>query len=164
MFQTPIDARDEMFTHFDTSWTGLELPVEVETRWQGKEKGTIPDGYFIRVSTQTAATEGAAFLENGQGASDPVFDTYGHLFVQVFAPMSAEDSYRIGELLAIAARDIFLAAETPSGCWFRKAKYVEMPNDGKHYYWKVSVEYEFSETARGGSFGEGGGGFGGGGW
>jgi hypothetical protein len=150
MYSSPIDARDEMFGWFDDRWDTAVVPTILaepcEVRWQGKEEGTIPEDYFVRISTQAAKTEGGGFMQNGQGSTPQVFDTYGLLFVQVFAPMAVEDSYRKGELLAIAARDIFRASETASGTWFRKARYVEVANDGKHYGWKVTVEYEFSEN------------------
>lgn len=148
MFNSPIDARDELFALF---WAGWEananvVALSVETRWQGKDKGDIPDGYWARVSTQGVGTDPGGFLQNGVGASAQVYDTFGHMFVEVFAPMSGEDAHRNGELLAIDARNIFMATETLNGVWFRRARYVEVPNDGKHYRWKVTVEYEFSET------------------
>lgn len=148
MFTSPIDARDEMLSFFNTAWTALDLvdTLEVETRWQGKEKGGIPEGYYVRVSKTSDKSDSGGFLENGNGQSPQVFDTYGLVFVQVFAPMSGADSFRNGELLAIAARDIFRANETASGAWFRKAHYKELDNDGKFYRWNVTVEYEFSET------------------
>ena len=147
-FESPIDARDEMFRLFNDAWTAVPLvaELEVETRWQGKEKGDIPAGYFIRVSKTTVGSNSGGFLQNGDGPSDQVYDTFGNIFVQVFAPMDAEDAFRKGELLAIAARDIFRGVETISGAWFRKARYEELQNDGKHYRFNVIVEYEFSET------------------
>jgi hypothetical protein len=163
MFNSPIEARDEMFSHFDTSWTGLQLvaDLDVQSRWQGVVDPSIPDGYYIRVSTKGAGSESAGFLEQGDGASPQVFDTYGNLFVEVFAPMSADDAYYNGERLAIEARNIFMGTETTNAIWFRNARYVELDNDGKHYRWKVTVEYEFSEAPRA-NFGIEGGGFGGG--
>ncbi len=143
MFASPIDARDEMFelfeTNFDVSAILATPPVML---WQGKpEPKTPPVGYNCRVSTKGAGTDLAAFKDR-----DLVYDTYGNLFVQVQAPIGEEDSYRKGELIAIAARDIFLGVQTPGGVWFRNARYVELDDDGKFYRWKVTVEFEFSES------------------
>lgn len=144
MFASPIEARDEMFELFETGFTPASttiLGAACETRWQGKPENVIPDDYFVRVSTKGAGTELAAYKDR-----DLVYDTFGHLFVQVFAPIAAEDSYRKGELLAIACRDIFLGVATPEGVWFKNARYVELEDDGKFYRWKVTVEFEFSES------------------
>lgn len=144
MFDNPIQARDEMFQWFDDRWEPAVVPTilpdPVETRWQGVPEPAIPDDYFVRVSTQGAGTDLGGFAD-----TEKRYDTYGNLFVQVFAPMTAADSFRNGELLAIAARDIFLGSETGGGVWFRNARYVELDNDGKFYRWKVTVEFEFSE-------------------
>jgi hypothetical protein len=142
MFNSPIDARDDMFEKFNTDFSANALVVETECeiRWQGKPEKAIPTGYFVRVSTKGAGTDQAGYAD-----TEKRYDTYGNLFVQVFAPMDAEDSYRNGELLAIAARDIFKGSETQGGVWFRKARYVELDDDGKFYIWKVTVEFEFSE-------------------
>jgi hypothetical protein len=166
MFSSPVQARDEMFAHFDTAWTGVQLTIdlEVETRWQGIKEGDIPDGYFARVSTAGSGSNSGGFLQNGDGSTPQVFDTYGNLFVQIFAPISAEDAYYNGERLAIEARNIFMATETINGVWFRNARYVELADDGKFYRWNVSVEYQFSEAPRGVAFGEEGEPGVGGGW
>lgn len=148
MFTSPIDAGDEMRALFRDGWNALTIVAPVpEIRWHGKEKKTdpIPETYFARFAIRSVGTEGAGFLENGAGASPQVFDSFGNVFVQVFAPIDREDSYRQGELLAIASRDIFLGQDTNSGVWFRNARYFEIDDDGKFYRWNVVAEYEFSE-------------------
>lgn len=144
-FTTPIDARDEMFTLFEAGFEPAVVPAILATApvilWQGKPDPKTPlEGYNVRVSTKGAGTELAAFMDR-----DKIYDTYGNLFVQVQAPIGAEDSYRKGELIAIACRDIFRGVETPGGVWFRNMRYVELDDDGKFYRWKVTVEFEFSE-------------------
>lgn len=147
MFTNPIDARDEMFQLFDDGWANVTvLPQPPEIRWQGKEKGEIPSDYFVRVSTQNVGQpQGGFYQGDGPGVSPPVYDPFGLLFVQVHAPKDAEDSYRNGELLAIAGRDIFRGATTPGGIWFRNCRYIEVPAEPKFYRWNVIVEWEFSE-------------------
>ncbi len=149
MFATPITAVDQMRQLFENGWEALTVISPVpEVRWRGKEKKSdpLPTTYFARFVMRGAGTEAAGFYENGQGASDQVFDSYGNVFVQIFAPIDVADSFRNGELLAIGARDIFLGASTPGGVWFRKARYFEVDDDGKFYQWLVQAEYEFSET------------------
>jgi|SRR6185369_4678051 hypothetical protein len=147
MFTSPIDAADEMRNLFKTGWNALTIVTPTpEIRWRGKEKGSLPTTYFARFVIRGAGTDGAGFMENGEGPSPQVFDSFGNVFVQVFAPIDAEDSFRNGELLAIAARDIFLGASTSGGVWFRKARYSEVDDDGKFYCWNVVAEYEFCET------------------
>lgn len=149
MFANPVEAGDEMRQLFKDGWEALTIVTPVpEVRWHGKEKKAdpIPDTYFARFAIRGVGTDHAGFMENGEGASPQVFDSFGNVFVQVFAPIDAEDSYRQGELLAIAARDIFLGNDTPSGVWFRNVRYVELDDDGKFYRWNVVAGYEFSET------------------
>lgn len=141
MFSSPIDARDSMFQHFADAFGAVSLvgDLDVETRWQGRIEAAIPDGYFVRVSTKNEGSPLGGFADQ-----DKVYDSFGNLFVQVFAPINAEDAYRNGELLSIAARDIF-RQETEAGVWFRNARYNELESDGKFYRWNVIVEFEFSE-------------------
>lgn len=149
MFASPIDAADEMRQLFSNGWNALAIVSPVpEIRWHGKEKKTdpVPSTYFARFTIRGAGVQPAGFMENGEGASPQVFDNYGNVFVQVFAPIDVADSYRQGELLAIAARDIYLGNDTENGVWFRNARYFEVDDDGKHYCWNVVAEYEFSET------------------
>lgn len=146
-FTDTLAARDEMFRLFAEAWATVAVdgnPVEV--RWQGKEKGEIPRTYFVRISTNNVGQPNAGFLQNGDGQSRQVYEPFGNLFVQVFSPMSEIDSHRKGELLAITARNIFRSTETAGGVWFRNARYTETGNDGVHYGWKVTVDFEFSEV------------------
>ncbi len=149
MFASPIAAADEMRQMFVDAWEDLTIITPApEVRWRGKEKKTdpLPTSYFCRFVIRGVGSPSAGFLENGEGPSPQVFDNYGNVFVQVFAPIDAVDSFRYGELLAIAARDIFQGASTAGGVWFRNARYSEVDDDGKFYCWNVVTEYEFSET------------------
>lgn len=147
-FTDPLAAQDEMFARFAEEWELVEVdgnPVEI--RWQGKEKGEVPAGYFVRVSTNNVAQPQRGFIDTGDpGPTKPIYENVGNLFVQVFAPMSKAGSYRKGDLLAIRARNIFRGYETPGGVWFRNARYTETSNDGVHYGWKVVVDFAFNEV------------------
>lgn len=143
----PTNARDEVFGLFTEAWNAGTIVTPVpEIRYQGKEIGATPEGYFVRLSMQQVGSPQGGFAMTEEPDASPIaFDTFGLIFVQVFAPMSAEDSWRYGDLLATFARDIFRRVETPSGVWFRNARYNELDNDKKRYRWNVIVEYDYSE-------------------
>jgi hypothetical protein len=142
----PTNARDEIFRHFTDNFDASAIVDPVVIRYQGFERGEVPKKYWVRLSSQQVTSpQSAHIMTDEPGASPVAYDTNGLVFVQVFAPMSEEDSYRKGELIATLARDIFRAVETPSGVWFRNARFNELDPDGKHYRWNVKVEYQFSE-------------------
>lgn len=143
---TPTNARDEIFRLFTDDFDVSAIVDECVVRYQGNERGDPPKKYWVRISTQQVTSPQAAHIMRDEpGASPIAYDTNGLVFVQVFAPMSDEDSFRKGELIATKARDIFRAVETPSSVWFRNARFNELDPDGKHYRWNVKVEYQFSE-------------------
>jgi hypothetical protein len=144
---TPNEARGEAFTLFEAGWNaaGIIDPTP-EVRWQGKAEGEPPRSYFARVSMVQASTRQASFAET-DAASKTKYDNQGHIIVQVFAPMNAEDAFYNGGLLAAKARDIFRRVETPSGMWFRNMRVNELSNDGEYFRWNVIIEYWFVETS-----------------
>ena len=146
---TPSQARDEVYELFTERWTAsnLSAPQQMpEIRYQGKEKGAVPAGRFVRLSMQQVRSpQSAHTMPDGPGASGAQFTTYGLIFAQVFVPASERDGFFNGELLASFARDIFRNAETPSGVWFRNARFSELEPDGSKLRWNVQVEYEFNE-------------------
>lgn len=146
MATTPTNARDEIFRLFTDNFDVSAIVDECVIRYQGKESGAVPEKYWLRVSTQQVTSPQSAHIMRDDPGQSPVeYETNGLVFVQVFAPMSDEDSFRKGELIATHSRDIFRAVETPSGVWFRNARFNELDPDGKHYRWNVKVEYQFNE-------------------
>lgn len=144
---TPAQARDEVYTMFTERWTSgtLRDPMP-ELRYQGKEVGSPPADAYVRLSMQQVTSPQTAHtMPEGPGASGAQFTTYGLIFVQVFMPTSERDGYFKGELLATFARDIFRNAETPSGVWFRNARFNEIEPEGSKHRWNVKVEYEYNE-------------------
>lgn len=143
----PQTAREEIYEKFTNEWLGLDVIDPMPAiRYKGKEKADIPEGYWVRISTQLVTSDQAGFvMTEGAGQSPAAFDSYGLIFVQVFAPRKAEDSYAIGELLATAARDIFRSVETASGVWFRNTRFTEQKSTDKEWSWLVKAEYEFCE-------------------
>lgn len=144
---TPAEARDEIYTHFTDRWIASDIRDPMPgIRYQGKEKGAIPDGAFVRLSMQQVRSpQSAHTMPADPGPSGAQFTTYGLIFAQVFVPASERDGYYNGELLATLARDIFRNGETPSGVWFRNARFNELEPDGSKLRWNIKVEYEYNE-------------------
>lgn len=147
MPSTPSIARDEVFQFFTSEF--VNLPIECELLYQGKVSPNKPRNFWARLSmTQVLSSQSAFVLTDEPGQCPHEYETSGLIYVQVFAPISAEDSFAFGDLLATKARDIFRRAGTPSGVWFRNARYNELPvrpNDTE-YRWNVVVEYEYNEV------------------
>lgn len=154
MSATPQQARKEVFSLIDGIWKAkapaimapLALP---EMRWQGVEKGAPPGAtkYWARSSTQLATTKQSAHMMPPEPGQSPVeFGTAGVVFIQIFAPMSEQGSYAKGELLASLGQCMFMAAETPSGVWFRNPRINELVPDGTWYRWNVLADYHFNQV------------------
>jgi len=142
-----FNLRDDVFELFTDRFDVSEIVAKCIIRYQGKEKGEEPKrDYWVRISTSEVGSPQVAFAMTPEpDASPSVYESFGLVFVQVFAPMSEEDSFHNGDLIAKAARDIFRRVETPSGVTFRNARFNELDNDGKFYRWNVKVEYEYTE-------------------
>ena len=152
MTATPQQARKEIFTRINDCWqarAGIIVGGPVpEARWQGEEKPGKPDKdkYWIRSSTQLVTTRQAGHREPpAPGQSLAFFDTFGVVFVQVFAPMKT-GAYAKGELLGELLQNAFMATETPSGVWFRNPRINELENDGTWYRWNVIADFQFNQV------------------
>lgn len=143
-----VSAVDEMRQLFLDGWQASDVLTPMpEIRWAGNEKDGIPAGFYVRFYHQILKSPQSAHMTDAGGGSKPIYDTSGLLFVQVYAPINAEDSERIGELLAQRARDIYRGVETNSGVWFRNARYNPEANDAQYYRFLVTVAFEFSEAS-----------------
>jgi hypothetical protein len=147
MTATPTQAREEVYEHFTERWIASTLRNPMPgIRYQGKEKGEVPQDAYVRLSMQQVTSpQSAHTMRDDPGASGASYTTHGLIFVQVFMPASERDAFYKGELLATRARDIFRNTETPSGVWFRNARFNELEPDGAKLRWNVKVEYEYEE-------------------
>lgn len=153
MSTSPQQARKEIFALIAAEWAAkapaIVAPLAVpELRYQGVEKAALPGAtkFWARASTQLATTRQAAFAMAGLGATVPVYDTEGVVFIQVFAPMKEPGSYAKGELLAELGQCMFMAAETASGVWFRNPRINELVPDGTWYRWNVIADFRFNQV------------------
>jgi len=148
MTATPSQARDETYRLFTDAWkaSNLRNPMP-EIRYQGKEKGEIPTGAYVRISMQQVTSPQSAFVIGDDPGETPIqYTTHGLVFVQLFVPASERDGFFNGELLATFGRDIFRAARTPSGVWFRNSRFNELDPEGSKLRWNVKAEYEYDEV------------------
>lgn len=148
----PQTARKEMFALVTKCWK-LRAPAIVgyvpEIRFQGVEEGALPgaDKFWMRASTKSVTTRqsGHRSVDFG-GADDVVYDSYGFITLQMFAPMKGKDTWNKGELLSELGQRMFMASETGSGVWFRNPRINDLNNDGTWYRWNVIADYQFSQT------------------
>ena len=152
MTLTYQQARKEMLARVATCWAA-HAPAIVnpapEIRYQGKEKPQLPGAnkYWMRVSTKTVTTRqsGHAMPDEPDG-SPVIYDTFGFITLQMFAPMNSEESWSKGELLSQLGQRMFMASETGGAVWFRNPRINELNNDGTWYRWNVIADYQFSQT------------------
>lgn len=151
MTLTPQNARKELFALVEAEWTskaGAIAGYVPEIRYQGVEEGTLPgaDKYWMRASTQTVTTQQRGHRMPEAGISQPVYDNFGFITLQIFAPMKSVDSYAKGELLAELGQCMFMASETGGSIWFRNPRIRELDHDGTWYRWNVIADYQFSQV------------------
>lgn len=145
-------ARKQMFALVDQCWKAKAEAVYgylPEIRWQGVEEGKLPgaDKFWMRVGTETVSTRQSGHqLPEGPEGSPVVYDTYGFITLQMFAPMKGKDAWAKGELLSELGQRMFMASETGGGVWFRNPRIRELNNDGTWYRWNVIADYQFSQT------------------
>lgn len=153
MFISPQAARKEMFALVDAAWqagagtiVGGDAP---EIRYEGFEKPALPgaENFWMMASTTNVTTRQSGHqLPDGPDASKVVYDCFGFITLQVFAPMKSPDSWSKGELLSELGQCMFMASETPGAVWFRNPRIIKNGNDGTWYRWNVIADYQFSHT------------------
>lgn len=155
MIFSPQDARQEMAKLLSDTWTakagtivGGAVP---ELRFQGIEKGATPGStkYWARFGAYMDDTRQSAFQMDETTAYGVRFQTSGVAICQVFAPMTlAGDNatFYKGAKLAELVQCVFMAANTPSGIWFRRPRIQELDNDGTFYRWNVIVDFYFDQA------------------
>lgn len=151
MTTTPQLARKAMFALVDSVWQAKSEAIVgyvPHIRYQGVEEGTLPgaDKFWMRASTMTVLTSQKGHRVPEVGVSQPVYETYGNITLQLFAPMKSAEAYAKGELLAELGQCMFMASETGGSIWFRNPRIRELENDGTWYRWNVIAEYQYSQV------------------
>jgi len=151
MTLTPQNARKELFQLVHNVWNAKAAAIVdyiPEIRYQGLDETGLPgaDKYWMRASTNTVTTQQRGHMVPEEGVSKPVYDNFGFITLQLFAPMKSADSYAKGELLAELGQCMFMASETGGSIWFRNPRIRELDNDGTWYRWNVIADYQFSQV------------------
>jgi len=151
-FLTPQEARKEMFALVAACWAnkaGAIVSPVPEVRYQGVEEAALPGSshYWMRVGTTTVTTRQSGFRSpDAPDGSQVVYDNYGFITLQMFAPMKGKDTWNKGELLSQLGQGMFMASETGGGVWFRNPRIRELNNDGTWFRWNVIADYQFSQV------------------
>lgn len=149
---TPQEARKQMFQLVSTCWNANTTSIVgyiPEIRWQGVEEAAVPGAskFWMRARTTPVTTrQGGHRLPEGPNGSPVVYDTYGFITLQIFAPMKGRESWSKGELLSELGQRMFMASETGGAVWFRNPRIRELNNDGTFYRWNVISDYQFSQV------------------
>ena len=152
MTLTPQQARKQMFALVEGVWDAKAEAIvgyRPEIRYQGVEEGNPPGAgkFWMRIGTTTVTTRQSGHrMPDGPEGSPVVYDTYGFITLQMFAPMKSKDSWAKGELLAELGQCMFMASETGGSVWFRNPRIRELNNDGTFYRWNVIADYQFSQV------------------
>lgn len=145
MITSPEQARDDMFHMADNAITALSaiLTYEPEIRWQGVEKGEIPEDKVWARVVKLETDEEQKYVSNS--GTTRLFTHIGILSIELFAPKSDLTSYDNLENCAPLIRNAFRAKTSPIGVRFTKSKIVEVPNDNVWYKQNIIIEYEYDE-------------------
>lgn len=145
---TPAQAKDEIYTIVNVGTRNYidGIGLDCQLRFQGKENPESTPACYVRFSLQTVLSPLKAYAVKDEGSNSRIYETAGLFFASVNIEMSVADSFRTGDLLATAIRDMVRDVDTPLGVWLRNARLNELPSDGQYYKWNVVAEYEYDEA------------------
>lgn len=152
MATTTANARDEMLTLFRDAWVvnapaaaGSASPPRViwDATEEDPDNGPRSDEPWARVNISHNPPAGGQRTFGGPG--NRRFARAGVLTVQVFTPMSVEQSVTMAEALAVIARDAFEGVSSPSGVWFRQVGIQEVGPDDPWFQLNVTAEFSYDE-------------------
>lgn len=146
MSLTDLQASDEINALVSTAWDGATALVgpNNELRYKGKSERTNPPSYWGRVSQQIVAQPTASMAdENTFGSARKRYETFGLVFVQVFAAKSDANAHRKGFQLSELVRDAFRRAGQSGSVWYENARINPLTDDGSNYRWNVVAEFRY---------------------
>lgn len=148
-YLTPASAKDEIYGLVTTAFNAwlADAGETCELRYQGRAKATKTLPLFVHFSMQQVLSTLKAFVQTEDRNDKKVYETSGLFFAQVNVGMAEQDSFRRGDLIATALRDMVRDVDTPSGVSLRNARFNELPSDTQSYRWNVIAEYEYDEAA-----------------
>ena len=143
-------ARDEIFALLNVAWLAGAAAIVgyvPEIRWQGVTKETKIDEskFWARVSMQSVGGEQASLSNCAGVIGQKHYTDFGLIFVQLFAPMAAQQAtLKLGRL-AMLARNVYRGVSTDNKVWFRNARINNLDDELQFHRLNVVAEYEYDE-------------------
>ena len=146
MTTTYENALAEIFAAFNTAWQAGTasivgyIPVII---WPGSDTG-VPDAskFWVRISTQGVGSEQSTLAESVVTQGSKRFETFGLIFLQIFAPKRS-DSATKSKKLAMLAQNTF--RDGTLNVIIRNARIQELPEENGLIRINVVADYEFDE-------------------
>lgn len=140
-------AVNEIYNLFTAGWNaGASAIVGYipKIQYYGIDEGETPDNskFWVRLSTQEVNSEQGTLSESVVSQGSKRYETYGLIFLQIFAPKRS-DAITIIRKLAQLAKSIFHNSTT--NVIIRNASIKEAPSENGAIRFNVIAEYEFSE-------------------
>lgn len=143
-------ARDEMFALLNVAWqAGASAIVGYtpEIRWQGitKEGKVDVSKYWARVSIESVDGEQTTLSDCAGALGQKRYTDYGLVFVQLFAPIEAQQSQLKLGRLGMLARNAYRGVSTDGKVWFRNARIKTIPDELEFHRLNIVAEYQYDE-------------------
>lgn len=152
MSTTTPNARDEMLTMFRDAWNasaaaaaGTAQPPRVMWDAAEEERGDGPRSDECWAGVSIAHNPPAGGQRTLGETGNRRFARAGILTVQVFSPMSVNNSITVAEDLAVIARDAYEGRSSPSGVWFRNVGIQEVGPMDPWFQLNVTAEFSYDE-------------------
>lgn len=141
-------AIDEVFGLFKTAWdagSGAIVGYVPTILWPGLDKG-VPDAseFYVRISTQQVGSNQSTLSENVVSQGSKRFESFGLIFVQIFAP-KREHILPLANKLANFTQKIF--RDKTENVILKNAKINELPIENGLIRINVITEFEFDEIS-----------------
>lgn len=151
MSLTFSEARDAIFTRFNTDWAALApaanggvLPA---VDWQGDDEGAAQDNSkpWARAVILHGPSSQDVLGVAGAGRS---FERTGTVVISIFAPLSRGQGLTQAEALAIIAQNAFEGKTAGTGdcIWFRNVSINEIGPDGGWFQINVNADFLYPES------------------
>lgn len=147
MTTTYKGATDEIYKAFNSAWaagTTALVGYVPFIAWPGIDTGTAPDAskFWVRISTQGINSEQGTLSENIVTDGSRRFETFGLIFLQIFAP-KRNDADVLALKLAQLAQNIF--RNRTENVIFRNSYIRELQPENGAIRKNVIAQFEFDE-------------------
>jgi hypothetical protein len=151
-------AVDAIFNRFNTDWNdgriATLLTYQPTLYFQGIEKAPDFSKLWARISQQTVIERQASLSAYVGAEGKRRYETTGLVFVQLFSPKKAADSFALCRAVATICRDAFrgkyaapidTTLAPDNRVTFYNAKISELDSENDSFRFNVSAQYEYDE-------------------